>query len=137
MDFSDISLFYRSIVDLFYPVILFGLFYTLFHFSFNDTVEGTDNKIKKIIKKFTHFYWWIWLILAVISGIIVLIKGVSTGVGWVVLKSGESLLWGLEIPNISDGLGLACLIAVVLFTISLVIFFINALCILCGLGNTE
>ena len=137
MDFSDISLFYRSIVDLFYPLLSFGLFYTLFHFSFNDAPEETDNKYTKILKKFTHFYWWMWLVLAVITGIFILVKAVSTSIGWAALKSGESLLWGLEIPNISDGLGLGCLIAVGLFTISLIIFFINGLCILCGLGGNE
>ena len=137
MDFSDISLFYRSIVDLFYPLLIFGLFYTLFHFSFNDTAEETDNKYKRLLKKFTHFYWWMWLVLTVITGIFVLVKAVSTSIGWVVLKSGESMLWGLEIPNINDSLGLASLIAVGLFAISLIIFFINGLCILCGVGSNE
>ncbi|MFC1946567.1 hypothetical protein ACFLXY_01460 [Chloroflexota bacterium] len=137
MDFSDISLFYQSIVNLFYPLLMFGLFYLLFHVSFNNAAEETDNKIKKMLKKFTHFYWWLWLVLAVITGIFVVIKAVSTSIGWIVLKSGESFLWGLEIPSISDGLGLGCLIAVVLFTISLVIFFINGLCVLCGLTSNE
>jgi hypothetical protein len=137
MDFSDISLFYQSIENLFYPLLSFGLFYILFHFSFSDAAEETDNKFKKTLKKFTHFYWWMWLVLAVIAGIFVLVKAFSTSIGWAVLKSGGSLLWGLEIPNISDGLGLGCLIAVALFTISLVIFFINGLCIACGLGNSN
>ncbi len=90
-----------------------------------------------MLKKFTHFYWWMWLTLAVLTGIFVLVKAFSTSIGWIVLKSGESTLWGLEIPNISDGLGLGCLIAVVLFTVSLVIFFINGLCIACGVSNNE
>jgi len=137
MNFSDISLFYESLVDLFYPLLIFGLFYILFHFSFNDTVEETDNKFKKMLKKFTHFYWWLWLVMAVITGIVVVVQAVSTSIGWLALKSGESLLWGLEIPNISDGLGLACLIAVGLFTISIIIFFINGLCVLCGLNSSE
>ena len=75
--------------------------------------------------------------MAVIVGIFILVKAVATSIGWVAFKSGESLLWGLEIPNISDGLGLACLVAVGLFAISLVIFFINGLCVACGLSNTE
>ncbi len=137
MNFSDISLFYQSIVNLFYPLLLFGLFYTLFHFSFNEKPEDIDNKFKKILKKFSHFYWWLWLVLAAITGIFVLVKAVVTSIGWVALKSGESLLWGLDIPSISDGLGLACLIAVILFTVSLVVVFINGLCIACGLGSTE
>ena len=137
MDFSDISLFYRSIVDLFYPLLIFGLFYTLFHFSFNDTAEETDNKYKRMLKKFTHFYYWMWLVLAVITGIFVLVKAVSTSIGWVALQNGESMLWGLEIPNISDGLGLASLTAVGLFAISLIIFFINGLCIFCGVSSSE
>ena len=137
MDFSDISLFYQSITNLFYPLLLFGLFYTLFHFSFNDAAEETDNQFKKMLKKITHFYWWMWLVLAVITGIFVVVKAVATSIAWVALKSGESLLWGLEIPNISDGLGLACLIAVVLFAISLVVFFIIGLCIACGLGGSN
>ncbi|MBN2076968.1 MAG: hypothetical protein JW762_15595 [Dehalococcoidales bacterium] len=137
MDFSDISLFYQSIVNPFYPLLLFGLFYILFHISYNEKTEDGDSKFKAMLKKFTHFYWWLWLVLAVIVGIFVLVKAVATSIGWVVLKSGESLLWGLEIPGISDGLGLACLIAVGLFMISLVIFFINGLCIACGLGSNE
>ena len=137
MDFSDISLFYQSIVNLFYPIVLFGLFYTLFHFSFNEKPEEVDNKFKKTLKKFTHFYWWLWLVMAIITGIFVLVKAVTTSVGWLVLKSGESLLWGLEIPGISDGLGLACLIAVILFAVSLVVVLINGLCVLCGLGGNE
>jgi uncharacterized membrane protein (DUF485 family) len=137
MDFSDISLFYQSIEHLFYPLLSFGLFYILFHFSYNDAAEETDNNFKKMLKKFTHFYWWMWLTLAVLTGIFVLVKAFSTSIGWIVLKSGESTLWGLEIPNISDGLGLGCLIAVVLFTVSLVIFFINGLCIACGVSNNE
>ncbi|UCC17440.1 MAG: hypothetical protein JSU58_02530, partial [Dehalococcoidales bacterium] len=135
--FSDISLFYQSITNLFYPLLLFGLFYTLFHFSFNDTAEETDKSLKKMLKKFTHFYWWMWLVLAVIMGIFVLVKAVSTSIGWVAFKSGESLLWGREIPAIPDGIGLGCLIAVGLITISLIIFFINGLCIACGLGNSD
>lgn len=136
MDFSDISLFYHSITNLFYPLSLFGLFYILFHFSFNDIAEDTDNSVKKMVKKFTHFYWWMWLVLAVISGIFVVVKAVSTSIGWIALKSGESVLWGLEIPAIPDGIGLACSIAVGLFAITLVVFFIIGLCIACGLGNT-
>lgn len=88
-----------------------------------------------MFKKFTHFYWWMWLLLAIIAGIFVLVKAFSTGIGWAVLKGGESMLWGLEIPAIPDGIGLGCLIAAGLFTVSLVVFFINGLCILCGLGN--
>jgi len=138
MDFSDISLFYQSMPNLFYPLLLFGLFYILFHFSFNETVESTDNNLKKMVKKFTHFYWWLWLTLAVLTGIFVVVKAVATSIGWAAIKSGESLLWGLEIPSISDGIGLACLIAVALLAISLVIFFIYGLCIACGLGiNSE
>lgn len=137
MDFSDISLFYQSIVNLFYPLLLFGLFYILFHFSFNDAAEETDNRYKKMLKKFTHFYWWLWLTLAVLMGIFVVVKAVSTSIGWIALRSGESLLWGLEIPAIPDGIGLGCVIAVGLFIISLVIFFINGLCILCGVSSNE
>lgn len=137
MDFSDISLFYQSIPNLFYPLLLFGLFYILFHISYNEKTEDGDSKLKTTLKKFTHFYWWLWLVMAIIVGIFVLVKAVSTSIGWIAFKSGESLLWGLEIPNISDGLGLSCLIAVGLFTISLVIFFINGLCIACGLSNNE
>ena len=137
MDFSDISFFYQSIENLFYPMLLFGLFYILFHFSFNDVAEDTDNRIKKILKKFTHFYWWMWLALATLTGIFVVVKAVVTSIGWVAVKSGESLLWGLEIPTIPDGIGLACMIAVILLAISLVIFFIYGLCIACGLGNNN
>ena len=137
MDFSDISLFYQSLVNLFYPLLLFGLFYILFHISYNEKTEEGDNNFKTTLIKFTHFYWWLWLILTVLVGLFVLVKAVATSIGWAVLKSGESLLWGLDIPDISDGLGLACLIAVGLFTISLVIFFINGLCIACGLGKSE
>ena len=137
MDFSDISLFYQSITNLFYPLLLFGLFYILFHFSFNDVAEDTDNSVKKMVKKFTHFYWWMWLVLAVITGIFVLVKAVSTSIGWIAHKSGETLLWGLEIPAIPDGIGLGCSIAVGLFAISLVVFFIIGLCIACGLGNSN
>ena len=137
MDFSDISLFYQSIVNLFYPLLLFGLFYTLFHFSFNEKPEEVDNKSKKMLKKFTHFYWWLWLVLAAMTAIFVLVKAVATSIGWIALKSGESLLWGLDIPGISDGLGLACLVAVILFAVSLVVVFINGLCIACGLGSNE
>ena len=137
MDFSDISLFYQSIDNLFYPLLSFGLFYILFHFSFNDAAEDTDSKLKKTFKKFTHFYWWMWLVLAVITGAFVLVKAVSTSVGWVILKSGENILWGIQIPTIPDGIGLGCLLAVILFAISLVVFFINGLCILCGVSSNE
>ena len=89
-----------------------------------------------MLKKVTHFYWWMWLLLAVITGIFVVVKAVSTSIGWIALKSGESVLWGLEIPSIPDGIGLACSIAVGLFAISLVVFFIFGLCVACGLGNT-
>ena len=102
MNFSDISLFYESLVNLFYPLLIFGLFYILFHFSFNDVAEDTDNRLKKMLKKFTHFYWWMWLVLAVITGIFVVVKAVSTSIAWIALKSGESLLCGLEIPAIPD-----------------------------------
>ena len=87
MDFSDISLFYQSIENLFYPLLSFGLFYILFHLSFNDAAEEIDNNYKKMLKKFTHFYWWMWLTLAVVTGIFVLVKAVSTSVGWTMLKS--------------------------------------------------
>jgi hypothetical protein len=137
MDFSDISLFFQSITNLFYPLLLFGLFYMLFHFSFNEKPDDVDNTYKKMLKKFTHFYWWMWLVLAVLTGIFVLVKAVSTSIGWVALQSGETQLWGLDIPVIPDGIGLACLIAVALFAISLVIFFINGLCIACGLGGNN
>jgi hypothetical protein len=105
--------------------------------SFNDTAEDTDNKLKKMFKKFTHFYWWLWLTLAVLTGIFVVVKAVSTSIGWIAVKSGESLLWGLDIPIIPDGIGLACLITMVLFAVSLAIFFINGLCIVCGLGSNN
>ena len=127
MDFSDISLFYQTITNLFYPLLLFGIFYILFHLSFNFSAEETDNAFKKMLKKFTHFYWWLWLSLAIITGIFVVVKAVSTTIGWIAVKSGESLLWGLEIPIIPDGIGLACSIAVALFAISLVIFFVYGL----------
>ena len=64
-----------------------------------------------------------------------MVKAVSTTIGWIAVKSGESHLWGLELPIIPDGIGLACSIAVALFAISLVIFFVYGLCIACGLGT--
>ena len=105
----DISLYYYKFEDLTFPFLFLGIFLALFQLPVNArTGNGVIVRRWEMMRKIASELTIVWFILALILGAYITIKVVMTAVGWVAIKIGRPVIFGQEVWNIDDKLGIGC-----------------------------
>ncbi|MBA7668009.1 hypothetical protein ES703_76112 [subsurface metagenome] len=95
------SIFYFTMVDLVYPLLFFGIFFTFFQFTYSG-VRGGGKVVKWLMKRTNPIWAW----SAIILGLYIFVKLVPTAIGWILHMFGVPIWLGADLSSIDYRVGI-------------------------------